>query len=147
MKRIALLTLLTIVPIMLMSSTGIGIIIGEPTGISAKFWTSDNNAFDAALAYSFSDKDHLYLHINYLHHNVSQLDNVGIPWYWGIGGNVRYNEKANDEVKLAARVPIGLNYMLESMPSEAFIEVSPALDVVPKVGFSMGAAIGFRFYF
>lgn len=33
---------------------GMGIILGEPTGLSAKAWTSNDNAFDFALAWSFN---------------------------------------------------------------------------------------------
>mgnify|MGYP000674034767 CR=1 FL=1 len=32
---------------------GAGVILGEPTAISAKFWLGENNAVDAALGYSF----------------------------------------------------------------------------------------------
>lgn len=31
-------------------STEIGVIIGEPTGVSAKFWTSGSSAIDLGLA-------------------------------------------------------------------------------------------------
>jgi hypothetical protein len=34
---------------------GLGIILGCPTGLSAKLWLSKSSAFDAATAWSFSD--------------------------------------------------------------------------------------------
>jgi hypothetical protein len=147
MKKTALLVALLIIPVILLSKTGVGIIVGEPTGISAKFWTQRNTAIDAALAYSFADKEHFYFHMNYLYHNVSHVDQIGVPWYWGLGANVRFREKSDDQVKIAGRIPLGLNYMFQDFPGEVFIEVSPSLDVVPKIGFSLGAALGFRIYF
>jgi hypothetical protein len=35
------------------SGFGLGIIIGEPTGISAKQWTGSRTAIDGAVAWSF----------------------------------------------------------------------------------------------
>jgi len=32
---------------------GLGVILGEPTGISAKYWTSSSTAFDFIVGYSF----------------------------------------------------------------------------------------------
>jgi len=32
------------------SGVGLGVIVGEPTGISAKVWISNNSAFDAGVA-------------------------------------------------------------------------------------------------
>lgn len=147
MKTILILTAILVIPSLLLSLTGIGIIVGEPTGLSLKHWIGERTAWDAALAYSFVDKEHYYFHANYLYHNTGPFDNMPIPWYWGLGFNVRYREKAEDQLRIAGRIPLGLNYMFERFPGEIFIEVSPALDVIPKVDFSFGAAVGFRIYF
>ena len=48
---------------------GLGIILGEPTGISFKSWLSTTTAFDMAAAWSFVDEDALHLHGDYLVHN------------------------------------------------------------------------------
>ena len=147
MKTVLIIATLLIIPGLLLSQTGLGIILGEPTGISFKQWTGDRTAWDAALAYSFVDKEHFYFHANYLYHNTGHFEETPIPWYWGFGANVRYRDKADDKVRVAGRIPLGINYMFESLPGELFVEVSPALDVIPKVDFSFGAAIGFRIYF
>jgi len=147
MKKTGFLLLLLVIPVILLPKTGIGIIVGEPTGISFKQWTSEQTAFDAALAYSFSDKEHFYFHLNYLHHNEAQFDSFTLPWYWGFGANIRYREDAKDQVKLAGRLPLGIYHMFNNFPGEIFLEVAPGLDVVPDIGFNLGAAIGFRYYF
>ncbi len=147
MKTTMLFVINMLLPVLLFSATGVGIIIGEPTGISLKSWTGSNTAIDGALAYSFADSKHFYVHANFLRHNSTHFEKTQIPWYWGFGANIRYREKADDSVKLAGRIPLGINYMFEEFPSEVFLEVSPALDVVPAIDFSFGAAIGFRIYF
>ena len=104
MKTIALLSFLLISPCLLLPNTGLGIILGEPTGLTMKTWTTDYNAIDVALAYSFSDKEHFYLHSNYLLHKKSQIERHNIPWYWGLGGNIRYRENANDKLEFYSAI-------------------------------------------
>src|SRR5262245_41316938 len=47
---------------------GLGIIVGEPTGVSAKIWVGGNTALDAAAAWSFADEGALHLHGDFLAH-------------------------------------------------------------------------------
>ncbi len=51
------------------SGLGVGMILGEPTGLSAKMWTGKMTAFDAAAAWSFGDEGALHLHADMLFHN------------------------------------------------------------------------------
>jgi len=52
---------------------GLGIVAGEPTGISLKNWQRRNIALDGALAWSFAGHDFIQLHGDYLSHNFSLL--------------------------------------------------------------------------
>lgn len=70
---------------------GIGIIVGEPTGISVKNWLTHKTALDFAVAWSFSGReDALHVHGDYLIHDFSLIpvDEEQLPVYYGIG--VRY---------------------------------------------------------
>jgi hypothetical protein len=51
---------------------GLGIILGEPTGISAKYWTGSTTALDFGLGYSFEKNSRMHLHADYLFH-VSKI--------------------------------------------------------------------------
>ena len=51
------------------SGLGLGLIFGEPTGLSAKMWTSERTAIDAALAWSFSTPGWFHVHADFLIHN------------------------------------------------------------------------------
>src|SRR5690625_1978245 len=53
-------------------NTELGFIVGEPTGISAKFWTSDRAAFDLGFAWSFSVQGSMHIHSHYLSHSYMQ---------------------------------------------------------------------------
>jgi hypothetical protein len=127
------------------SGVGLGIIIGEPTGISLKNWLSRSTAFDAAVAWSFEGDDNLHLHLDYLFHNFSVFNprNGQLPLYYGIGGRLKFNHKT----RFGVRGVIGIDYLFSNAPFDIFLEVVPILDLAPSTDFSFNAALGFRYFF
>lgn len=145
------------------SGFGLGIMLGEPTGISAKYWISGENALDFGLAWGGLGRDggYLHLHGDYLFHNFS-LINVSsgkLPLYFGPGlrfrswtndrywNNGRWNESRNGHARLGVRFPVGLAYLFDGAPVDVFIEVVPTLDLIPSTSFDMDAALGVRYWF
>ncbi|BCS95673.1 hypothetical protein DSLASN_13050 [Desulfoluna limicola] len=128
---------------------GVGVILGEPTGVSLKKWMGNTNAIDAGIAWSFSGDNSFHLHGDYLVHNfelVSVAEAPGqLPVYFGIGGRVKFDDK--DDNTFGVRVPIGIAYMPAGAPIDFFGEIVPVLDLIPDSDFDMNAAIGARFYF
>jgi hypothetical protein len=124
---------------------GVGLIVGEPTGISGKYWTGSTTAFDAALAWSFVDENAFQIHADYLFHNIRliTISEGKLPFYYGIGARLK---TAND-IKLGVRVPLGLAYLFQNVPIDIFVEVVPILDLIPKTDFQINAALGARYYF
>lgn len=128
-------------------STGLGIIVGEPTGISFKQWLDGRNAIDAAAAWSFADEGAAHLHLDYLWHFFDRIEDVesgSFPLYIGIGGRVKFDE---DDALLGARIPLGVNFILDEAPFDFFLEVVPILDLAPDTDFRLNAALGARYYF
>ncbi len=129
---------------------GLGIIVGEPTGISGKLFLSNRDAVDAGLAWSLAEDSRLHLHADYLRHNFRVLqDELDIsegqlPLYYGIGGRVRVDE---DDTRLGIRFVLGVSYLFEDAPFDAFIEMAPIMDLVPETELNANAGIGFRFWF
>jgi hypothetical protein len=124
---------------------GLGIIVGEPTGVSFKYWTSSTTAFDAALAWSFIDDGAFHIHADYILHsfNLIRVPEGKLPFYYGIGGRL----KTSSDTRLGVRVPLGLAYLFQNAPVDIFLELVPILDLIPKTGFSLNAAIGARYFF
>jgi len=124
---------------------GLGIILGEPTGLSAKLWTGKTMAFDAGAAWSFVSGGFFQVHGDLLFHNFDlfQVDTGKMALYYGFGGRVKFA----DLTIVSVRVPIGISYQFEKTAIELFFEVVPMLDLLPatEVGISGGA--GFRYYF
>ena len=125
--------------------TGVGIILGEPTGFSAKHWLSPTTAIDGAIAWSFIDGGAFHIHADYLLHSF-RLINVPegkLPFYYGIGGRL----KTSDDTQLGVRVPLGLAYLFQTAPVDIFLEIVPILDFIPETDFRINAALGARYYF
>jgi hypothetical protein len=124
---------------------GLGIILGEPTGVSAKLWTSNENALDFAAAWSFQGDGHLLLQADYVWHmfRLISVSSGKLPFYVGIGGRV----VLSDDPLFGVRVPLGLDYMFADAPVDIFLELVPILDLAPETDFDFGGGIGARYWF
>lgn len=130
------------------SGFGLGIIVGEPTGLDAKLWLSERSALQGAVAWSLESHSSLHIHTDYILHNFNLIDisKGRMPLYFGIGGRIRLGDDGYDD-NVGVRIPVGLDYMFEGEPIDIFLEVVPILDLVPDTDFDLNAAIGARFFF
>jgi predicted dehydrogenase len=138
------------------SGTGVGVILGEPTGISLKHWVTADHAMAAAAAWSLAGRDALQLHADYLIHNFDALrgDLPDPPaLYYGVGARLQFLEgrsgrsDADDDPVTSVRFPVGCCYFLGRSALDLFVELVPSLDVAPSTEFNLDAAVGARFYF
>ena len=125
---------------------GIGVMIGEPTGLSAKYWLNDVNALDFGLAYSFVRKNSaVSLHADYLYHAFDIIkSNYRIPIYYGFGARLRL--VSGDDNALGARGVIGVAWLSDRALFDVFLEVVPVFNLFPSTSLNLDAAIGTRFY-
>jgi len=139
------------------SRWGLGLILGEPTGISYKNWSGADRAIDAAVAWSFSGYDSFQIHADYLFHNFTWTRDTDIkdvfPLYYGIGVRIKLGTTDNGrlsrrtDARVGIRIPGGLSYWLEEAPIEFFVEIVPLLDLVPATDLDLNGAVGARYYF
>jgi hypothetical protein len=141
---------------------GLGIVLGEPTGLTGKFWMG-KQAVDAGLSYSFND--FFLLYSDYLFHFPEIFRSASEKWakqfepYVGIGGilfisttsdprdHTYFREPGSSSVGFGIRIPIGLEWMPMPPPIGVFAEIVPGVGVVPSTfGFVQGG-IGIRYYF
>lgn len=127
------------------SGFGLGIILGEPTGISFKNWIGSRTAIDGGVAWSFGNNDSLHLHADYLVHkfNLFKVKKGKLALYYGIGGRVKTEEKS----RVGIRIPVGINYIFGEAPLDIFLELAPVLDLAPSTEFGLTGSIGIRYYF
>jgi hypothetical protein len=150
---------------------GVGVMVGDPTGLSGKAWLSRTNAIDVGVgAYAWGppgdcvrggpapavcahgwDQSTISVHADYLWESkivegrVAQLD-------WHIGGGARAlfvsGPCVADCWDLGARAPVGLDLTFQQPTFlEVFLELAPAFYVVPVAFFSFEGALGVRGYF
>lgn len=125
---------------------GIGIMVGEPTGITLKSWMNSKNAFDVGLAWSLGRYDAINIQADYLWHNYNVFDEVktgSLPFYYGVGGRVVL---ADNDAVIGVRVPVGVNYLFEDSPVGLFMEIAPILNLAPSTDFDVDGSVGVRFY-
>ena len=124
---------------------GVGVILGEPTGLSAKLWLSEKTAVDGALAWSLWYGGAVHIHADFLWHsfNLINVSQGQLPVYFGIGPRIKL---AHDPF-VGVRVPVGLAYLFEGAPLDVFFEIVPLLDLLPGTYFHLNAAVGVRYFF
>ncbi|MCJ7578302.1 MAG: hypothetical protein MUO91_07610 [candidate division Zixibacteria bacterium] len=124
---------------------GLGIIVDEPTGITTNLWIGKSSAIDAEVAWSQDEDDFLYLHGDFLFHNLHLSQEVKGKFltYYGIGVKVEFA----DSNKVGLRIPLGIDYIFPKAPLDVFFEVVPLLELVPATESDLKAAVGIRFVF
>ena len=149
MKKLLTVTLF----LLMLSSTGfaqdknlgVGIIFGNPTGLSIKNWMGKTTALQGALAWNFEGKGNLSLTGDYLWHNYSliSVSKGRLPVYYGIGADAVFS----DDFVLGVRGVVGLDYMFSGTPIDIFAEVVPTFYLIPGTAFKFHFGIGVRYFF
>lgn len=130
--------------------------VGEPTGISAKYWIHSNQAIQGGAAYSLR-REFFQVQADYLWTVADLLDRrkrreagpgaeaMGMfPVYAGAGGRLSVRE---EDIEAGVRVPIGLTYLFHRAPVDVFLEIVPGMRLVPETSFDLQGGLGARYYF
>jgi hypothetical protein len=119
--------------------------LGEPTGISAKYWLDRDSAVDGAASWSLLGLGGLGFHADYLYHfnEIVKTRDFTIPIYVGVGGRV----VISSGVGAGVRIPLGATYLFPQYPLDVFLEIVPGIDLLPTTTFAGGGGIGIRYYF
>lgn len=126
---------------------GAGLIVGEPTGLSAKYFLTESVAIDGAFGWAFRDETDLHLHGDILWHKFDLFDVSGgsLPLYFGVGGRVKFIDNRDDRAGI--RFPVGVSYMFDNIPVDIFAEVAPIIDFTPETRGGITGGIGARYWF
>lgn len=125
---------------------GIGISIGNPTGLNGKYWLDSSRAVDAGMAWSMGKGQAFSIHSDYLLHKEGAFyfnDIHPLDFYYGVGGRMEFS----DEIELGVRVPFGLAHRFEAESADVFAEIAPIVDLVGRTGLEMHLLFGGRYYF
>jgi hypothetical protein len=133
------------------ADNAVGAVLGDPTGISARFGMDSAHSLEGALAYTWGDHEGMHLHGTYLWDKAREFRTSQAPIYLYYGLGVRVIAinagKYDGDVAVGPRAPIGLLYNINNPDIELFGELSLALDVTPKTDVDLDVGIGVRVRF
>ena len=136
---------------------GVGIVLGDPSGFSARYWTTKTHSLDMSLAYSF---DSFFIltgdyKLNFPH--LFRSTGEHLHPYVGLGGAVAFSTDGTtgrggfygptgSSFGLGLRVPFGIEWILSDSRLGVFLELVPGLGMIPSTfGFFEGG-VGIRYY-
>jgi hypothetical protein len=134
---------------------GLGLIIGEPTGVSAKYYLSDDTAIDAAAGGAVVGRG-IQVHADFLWHPwiLEQQESFILPFYLGPGVRVLNRDSGGgeeDHLRIGLRGVIGIVFDFTSVPLDVFVEVAGVADYRTldddHFGLDLNAGAGLRYYF
>jgi hypothetical protein len=154
---------------------GLGLVIGEPTGLTAKLYL-DRFALQFGLGVVDDldddpyDDDGLMVHVDFLWHPaiLARQPAFTLPFYVGVGARLVDNDDyyrvgntvyVDNDTRFGVRVPFGILLDFNRVPLDLFYELAVVIDLVeldddydgpyeddvPDVGLNGG--IGLRYYF
>lgn len=138
---------------------GLGVILGDPTGLSAKYFMNRSTAFDGTLAYG---RHELILYGDYMKHFPGVLGKqnefvTALTPYTGIGPVLafgdghdhrhRFLDDDEDEFALGGRIPLGVEWLPVTFPIGVSLEIAPGMRLIPDTGGFIQGGLAIRFYF
>ena len=124
---------------------GVGGQIGDPSGISFKFYEEPNLSYDILLAIDLTD-DFIFLNI---HRTWEEELEQAIRFFYGPGLllGVDSDDEPPQQNQMLTGVSFtgGLVYFIERF--EIFVNITPRLTVLPATRGNIGGGGGLRYYF
>ncbi len=142
------------------NGVGAGIIVGGPTGINAKFWTSKDNAIDLSIGWSISgnwtrlgnnyvyyySESLLRIDADYIWHSFNAIKSQErFPLYYGAG--LQFSGGVSIPSALGLRGVGGIDWMPRGVPLDVFLELAPVFYLSPVTELGFDAGLGARFFF
>jgi hypothetical protein len=126
---------------------GVGVMVGAPTGLSAKYHLTAPLAIAGGIGFSDEWRGHddgVHLHMDVLWHPVTLLTNptMALPLYIGVGGRIldhdrrywdndgRFYYYGDDDTHVGIRAPFGLVMDFQRIPLDVFFELALVMDVI-----------------
>lgn len=148
---------------------GLGLELGQPTGLTGKYFLSDSNALDFGVGYIYHSyrygDDGLHLYADYLWHPATLVsaEPFELPFFIGVGGrfwDFDYCRARNDcgwgGSALGVRIPLGIAFDFNRVPLDIALNIVPVLDFVrgdyydrygDRAHFGIDVSIAIRYWF
>jgi hypothetical protein len=124
---------------------GLGLQIGEPSGVTLQFYNPGSMSWDFLAAWDVDDFFFLNVHGLY-YRDIGQRNDVHL--FYGPGAFIGIRDRGRDEdddVVVGISGTIGIGIMVEQF--QIFASVTPRLSLIPGTDGDVGAGVGVRYYF
>lgn len=137
---------------------GLGLLVGEPTGVSGKLYLTDDQAIAAGVGGAVVVRG-IQAHADYLFHPwiLESTETFVLPAYVGPGLRALSHDRGaglDDAFHLGPRATVGLLFDFREVPLDVFVEVAGIFeyrfssdDDHRGFGFDLNAGAGIRYYF
>lgn len=128
---------------------GLGVILGDPTGFSAKGKIGPEAWLDGVVTFSSGPASTYYLSSDYIKErpHLFRLDQQTVDLTYGIGLRIYESGKSNDrKFHVGPKVPVGLSTKFRDPSVEIYVEASFIMDVAPSTSGDVDGGIGFRYW-
>ena len=147
---------------------GLGVLFGQPVGVSVKLFVAPNHAFQLALGYDLILRDAGIVTLDYVWHPIaiSASRTLVLTWHIGIGGSLGVWPAGHDYdcrdadpvlpgiqpacrtawVQPGVRAPLGFDVVFRNLPLELYAEFAPGVLVYPMIEFLAQGGFGLRWY-
>lgn len=138
---------------------GGGVILGDPTGLSGKYFMG-NDAVDVGLAYGSHE---FILYGDYLRHFPGVLGKenafiaalnpyVGLGPVFAFGDNDKdhshhFINDDDDDFAFGGRIPVGVEWKAREIPIGVSLEIVPGLVIIPETDAFVQGGLAVRYYF
>ena len=146
---------------------GLGAELGEPAGLTGKYFISDSTALDFGVGwiyrhYYYGDGFHVYGDLLFHPVSLASTDAFELPLY--IGGGLRFWDFDYCDMglctyggsALGVRIPIGISFDFNNAPLDIFMQLVPVVDFLygnyydryrDRAHAGIDGSVGIRFYF
>jgi hypothetical protein len=125
-------------------SVGLGLQVGDPSGLTLKFYNGGKASVDILAAWDLND--YLFVNVHALYHKpLGGARNVN--FFYGPGAFISFYERGRYEDYIGAGISgnFGLNVFFDRF--ELFAQITPRLQVLEFTDGDLGGGVGLRFYF
>ena len=105
---------------------GLGIVLGEPTGLNAQFFWNRDSAIDITAAWSLGDW--LTVAGDFQIYNYLMDAPREWRWYYGIGSYMTFPD--DKDLTLGMRIPLGIKYHFPYSAIDIWAEAAPGIELL-----------------
>jgi hypothetical protein len=140
---------------------GLGLEIGEPTGLNGKYFVQPDRAFDfgiGAIYRTYRGGDGFHIYGDYLWHPTTlvRAQAFQMPFYLGVGARFwsfcDQCVNGSNASAIGVRVPFGISFDFNDVPIDVFLQLVVVADIFvhyPNHDFGPGidGGVGIRYWF